>query len=357
MAADYSTQLARLLKVKIGHVLEVSASEWVTASHRNLHNRIYNYIKTFQRAEKGIWNDLGKGAFTKNINGVTVPDRTGWSKEVSIDGDTRKLNSNLHKFQNRTHEMKNYTGYIILFDGKIITGRNRLLSAHAVKGQRWQNPNIKGQYALPLSNIARGYGETLEGKIDKRYRGKNDGFRKMVNVSIAIFADSEHAFYVDNPAPQKRSPYTQGTGWFRRYAQEVANKWMFFVIEPALHFIANYSYERGASEGYIGNLTKNETTWEERLTERATKLSDIETKNRGTFYKINSSYKAWQATSTGTGTMKRGKHHFDLTYGALKFSKKGIKLDIPIILTRIKDNSNAQKINKNRIADTWFLDY
>ena len=337
-----SVELAKELRLQIGHYVQLVAEQAKMDYYAELKSLAQRCIERFIRQEKKIWEELGnyqgkdttypqlkRGSHSKKLN-------IGFGKEPS--GEVN-FNSELHKFTNRTREMKNYTGYIIRFDNKVIQGRNRILSKY-ISQSFLKGVNGKGtDYALPLENVAKGYGVKYNKRatVDRRWKNSNPlGF----NIAISVFTDSEHAFYVDNPNPHpdKQRQLTQGTGWFRLYVQELAQRWMQIVIGPLMDFRKEVETREQTIKGQEKKLKELASTEVSERKGSQSGRSDMRGMN------IASRYITYKQEENGR---KREKTLRRIIY---RVKQEGLKYDIPVILyTYKKGSSHGWKyINKRR---------
>lgn len=337
-----SAELAKELRLQIGHYVQLVAKQAQMDYYAELKSLAQRCIERFIRQEKKIWEELG------NYQGkdTTYPQlkRGVHSKKLTVGYDdktakTVNFNSELHKFTNRTREMKNYTGYIIRFDNKVIQGRNRILSKY-ISQSFLKGVSGKGtDYALPLENVAKGYGVKYNKRatVDRRWKNSSPlGF----NIAISVFADSEHAFYVDNPNPhpQKKRRFTQGTGWFRLYVQELAQRWMQIVIEPLMKFRKEIETREQTIKGQDKDIDVLASTKVKERKGSQSGRSDMRGMN------ITSRYITYKQEENGR---KREKTLRRIIY---RVKQEGLKYDIPIIVYTYKKHSSHgwKYINKRR---------
>ena len=150
------------------------------ALDNNVDNIIKNQAKIFAEREIKIWDKLGNAGEYNNIT----------------------------DFKNVTSDVKNNTGYVLMYGGVKIAGT--ILSKSHLSGTPKNNP---------ISNI----GGTYEHKPSWSFDGKNKMIKKFLNLEI--FTTSEHSGYLDNPLKRvtEKGKLWQGTGWFQLYSMEIIN--------------------------------------------------------------------------------------------------------------------------------------
>lgn len=185
----YQRNVTEKIMRELRHQVTLSLNDTAFTVEGYVNNTVLKNLreaaKTFKQREKVIWDELGKGG------------------------------TNLTDFTNRTGEMKRYTGYKLFFDGVNVSARNKMLDIEKPTGALYRNPNGRGRMKDMYAPLTGGHKGTPSYSTKMRY------------VSLYLYADSEHAFFVDNPSHTKRGrkgrKLSQGTGWFRLYCRLVMN--------------------------------------------------------------------------------------------------------------------------------------
>lgn len=378
LTTEYTKELERALRVTLANTIRGVTTEGWFMMDDKMRDFINKRIATFQRFAHSEWETLGsmrpmteKGIRPYNI-AVTLKKESGAT-------ENRNFSSHLHEFTNRTKEMKNRTGYVIFWDGAIIGGENVLeYYKETVKhsksfydedyGTENDRLTVKGYKSVPREKVLR---EKIPAQMRRRSRFLDGYHSWQSDLSIAIFSNSEHAFFVDNPAPKKyfasekpsasekrrpshqkhllrrrrrrRRPDTQGTGWFRLYAQKIAQLWVTMVIDY-INYYVTYKLPEEIAGGFalldnneagtnIARLRGAANTWKKIKGESKFIGEDarlIQTKD-----KIERSFSrgGFEAIATQIDEPKKsGGKYKQRTHAVIRFGDRGY--DVPIILSK-----------------------
>lgn len=354
----YTRELEKALRVGVYSKLQGVVRDGCVSIDENLTDYISKRITYFKGFATREWNQLGI------MRPMTETGVRPYSISVNLtktngNQESRWLSSHLHEFTNRTNEMKNRTGYVIFWDGSIVGGQNVLEyykenveHANTFYGEDGTG-FLDGGYVTGYSPVSES--TAVFEKIPsnrRRYRqryyrnNKDEGITSQTwqtDLSIAIFSNSEHAFYVDNPKPRKRKATTQGTGWFRMYAQKIAQLWVTLVIDMVDNYI-KYVLPEEVGQDYklLSHKNSDENIGRMRGASRKWKLERGETKFVGdsnrliqTKDKLTEGFSigAFQATEVSSEIVPSGTNKKLRTTATIKFGSKGY--DIPIILSKV----------------------
>lgn len=354
----YTRELEKALRVGVYSKLQGVVRDGCVSIDENLTEYISQRITYFKGTATREWNQLGiMRPMTKT--GIRPYNISVNLTKTNGNQESRLLSSHLHEFTNRTNEMKNRTGYVIFWDGSIIGGQNVLeyYKENVEHTKTFYDEDgtgfLDGGYVTGYSSVS-GATAAFEKIPSNRRRYRQRYYRNnkdlgvtsqtwRTDLSIAIFSNSEHAFYVDNPKPRKREATTQGTGWFRMYAQKIAQLWVTMVIDMVDNYIKyvlpeevgqdyKLSSHKNSNEEDIGRMRNAKRKW--KLERGETKFVGdnnrlIQTKDKLT---KDFSIGAFQATEVSSKIKSSGTNKQLKTIATIKFGSKGY--DIPIILSK-----------------------